>query len=741
MKFLLALALVAAPLGAATSTAWEMNNWQDFIKGKFRGLVLTRDGALRLGPKRTEILNTEQAAVWSVARAADGTLYLGTGHRGRIYKVDPAGKATVYWTAPEPEVFALALDARGVLFAGTSPDGKIYRIENGAAKEYFAPKSRYIWALAFDTKGVLYAATGDQGKIFAIPSEGQGQVHYDTQQSHALNLAFDAAGRLLVGTEPNGILYRISARDQGFVLYDANLPEIRALLPQPDGSVYVAALGGSLAKRTTGTATGGAGAAGGAPVTAPSISITVTDEAQGGLNVKPAEQPKTQPAPAASALSPVIEMAGVEKSAIYRIRPDNTVETLWSSKEENVYDIAESSGQILFGTDNQGRIYQLGADRKAALVEQSGEGEIVRLIPGPALLAATANLGKLLRLEAAPGAAGEYESPVHDAGNVARWGRVSWIAQTPAATQVTFRTRSGNSARPDRTWSEWSAPLAAPGAITSPNARFIQWKADFSGNGGTAELDAVTVAYLPQNSPPVLKTITATLTFAAITTTAKTNPSPAGTYSITVTDTGDAGASTLSGTPTQTVPRPGVRQLTLVWTAEDPDSDPLLYTVSYRAEDERTWKTLKNSIPESSLTIDGDALADGRYYFRVQATDRAGNPVEQAQETELISAPTLIDQTPPSVRLVSARREGAQATVRVAATDSVSAVRRCEASVNAGIWAPIAAVDGVADSLGEEFEFRTTTLRPGEQVIVFRAFDAAGNAGLFRLVLPEATGR
>ena len=34
------------------------------------------------------------------------------------------------------------------------------------------------------------------------------------------------------------------------MLYDASLPEIRSIIPQADGTVYVAALGGSLAKRT-----------------------------------------------------------------------------------------------------------------------------------------------------------------------------------------------------------------------------------------------------------------------------------------------------------------------------------------------------------------------------------------------------------------------------------------------------------------------------------------------------------
>ena len=62
---------------------------------------------------------------------------------------------------------------------------------------------------------------------------------------------------MLAGTEPNGILYRISAKDKAFVLYDASLPEIRTIVPMPDGTVYAAALGGSVANRSRRVATRG----------------------------------------------------------------------------------------------------------------------------------------------------------------------------------------------------------------------------------------------------------------------------------------------------------------------------------------------------------------------------------------------------------------------------------------------------------------------------------------------------
>ncbi len=67
-----------------------------------------------------------------------------------------------------------------------------------------------------------------------------------------------------------------------------------------------------------------------------------------------------------------METAGVDKSALYKINGDNTVETLWTSKEENAYDLVLSGDNLLFITDAQGRIYRLdrGAQNHAAGASQ-----------------------------------------------------------------------------------------------------------------------------------------------------------------------------------------------------------------------------------------------------------------------------------------------------------------------------------------------------------------------------------
>ncbi len=728
----LGLAFSFACFGATTQT-WEMNGYQDFLRGRLNGLSLTSEGRLLLGPRMTTLFDSGQAEVWSMAQAPDGSLYLGTGNRGRLFRIDPSGQSTLVWTADEPEIFAVAVDPKGVVYAATSPEGKVYRIENGKAAEYFAPGARYIWALAVAPDGALMAATGDQGKIFRVTAPGQGGVYYETGQAHVTSLAFDSQGRLLAGSEPNGILYRITAAGKAFVLYDSSLPEIRSIVTTPDGSVYAAALGGGVARRVSAASSAASGSASGAMPTF-STSITVTDQ-QSGINPTPKPETPRPITTTPAAQAPVIattastDTSGVEKSALYKISPDNTVETLWSSKEENIYDLALEGQTIEFLTDAQGRIYRLSTlpdGGKTTLVAQTSEGDATRLMSSSqGLLAATGNLGKLLRFENGSAATGWFESPVHDSGAVARWGRIAWRG----GTGVTFRTRSGNAARPDATWSDWSDPITdqARAAITSPNARYIQWRAEFSGN---AALDDVTLAYLPQNTPPVVRSISVSGQNGPRT--SSTASSTASAYSITVTDTVD---SSVAGTPSQTIARGAGQQIQVVWQADDPDGDRLIYSLYFRGEDESQWKLLRADMTEISYTLDADVLADGRYFFRVTASDRPSNPAESARQAELVSAPVLIDNTPPVVTASPPRRVGSRLEIDVDAEDRGSVLRRCEYSVDAGSWSPVEAADGVTDSAQERFPIRLEGFPAGEHLISIRVYDAAGNAGLAKVIV------
>jgi hypothetical protein len=156
-----------------------------------------------------------------------------------------------------------------------------------------------------------------------------------------------------------------------------------------------------------------------------------------------------------------------------------------------------------------------------------------------------------------------------------------------------------------------------------------------SGAGGaTPVLDSITLAYLPQNSPPVVRSISVISQAALTSQSAKSGRVSSAAYSVTVSgDTADtSGATTSAGTPTQTLTRAASQQITVSWQADDPDGDRLVYNLYFRAEDETQWMLLRAGTHDTSMTFDADILADGKYYFRVVASDRESNPPASARE-------------------------------------------------------------------------------------------------------------
>ena len=229
------------------------NSYQDFVKGRFSEVHSTQDGRLTLAPSLDTLFNSGQPVIWSVSlRAPDGSYYAGTGHRGRVYKIGADGKSTLLWSSDQPEVFALAVDATGAgLYAATSPDGKVYRLQNGKAAEFFAPKGKYIWSLAIAKDGALFVGTGEPANIYRVDKTGKGEQCYETGQSHVtstwrLTLRGATAGGYR--TERNPISHQRQGQGRFVLSTMRNLPEIRSIVPMPDGTIYAAALGGSLSK-------------------------------------------------------------------------------------------------------------------------------------------------------------------------------------------------------------------------------------------------------------------------------------------------------------------------------------------------------------------------------------------------------------------------------------------------------------------------------------------------------------
>lgn len=746
------LLLVAGISAAATSQVWETTEYDQFVGGKLENLSVQPDGALAIAPALETVFSSDQPLIWTVAAAPDGSLFLGTGHQGNIYRIDPKGKSTLFWSAPEIEVFAITVAPDGTVFAGTSPKGKVYRIKKkGEHEVYFDPEQIYIWSLAFaqvdgnDRTPDLFVGSGDEGKIYRVTGKDNGELYYESGQRHVVSLALDGQGRLLAGTDPNGILYRIDSKGKAFALFDSDMPEIRNLRVSPDGVIYAAAVGGGYSM-IDGGISGSPRTAQGAATT----TITITASPGGpAIGQKPGAQSKqTTPQSAVTVSQPIITGAGLDRSELLRIGTDLQVEKIWKSDSEGLLALTlPGPGQtgVLFATDKDGRIYSVNSGRQVTLETQTDFDEITQLVTnGGTRWIATAHAGNLLRFGSEPSKTGSYLSAAHDAKSAASWGRLSWRGALPDGAEVQFRTRSGNSAQPDTGWSDWSRPIVTEdgiwrgGPITSPPARYIQWKAELKGRPeASPTLDGLRLTYLPRNRAPRIDSIDVSaasgddLSSSSDTSTGTSAADAASAYSITVTDTGSVSSAT-STTSSSALTAGPQRKLKITWTASDPDSDDLLATVSFRGDGESAWKLIEDEITEKFFAIDSDALADGTYRFRVEVSDSRSNPPDKARSALRVSEPVIVDHTPPSVRLLGI---DAGRVIRFEAQDAASMLRRAAYSVDAGPWVPILADDGIVDSPSETFTIRLEANGGAEHLVTLRVRDRGGNTGLGKAVV------
>lgn len=71
---------------------------------------------------------------------------------------------------------------------------------------------------------------------------------------------------------------------------------------------------------------------------------------------------------------------------------------------------------------------------------------------------------------------GHFTSRILDAGTAADWQAATWEADVPHPTGLALEVRTGDVARPGRTWSPW-ALLASSGDTVGATSRYIQYRA------------------------------------------------------------------------------------------------------------------------------------------------------------------------------------------------------------------------------------------------------------------------
>ena len=702
------VALAVVSLQAVIPQKWELRSFEEFLNGKFDGISVSSDGWLTLAPKEDRIEGPAEEFYLSLLSATDGTLYLGTGHGGKIYKIDRNNKFELYAQVPEMDVICLAMDRKGVLYAGSSPNGKVYKIsEKGKAEVFFDPQEKYVWDLQFRDDGNLLVAVGESGGIYEVNPQGEGTQILKTEENHILCLRFDKNGDILAGSAGGGIVYRLAKGGKASVLFESPYEEVRSLALDGEGRIYAAA-GGTPAKPKKEEAAGPA---------KPDAAVTITVS------------------PGGSDVLGLFSASPKDPSALYEISPEGLAKKLWNSTDELIYSLFwdEPEKKLVFGTGSKGRVYSVNRDAKASLLFQVDSEQVYDFLPlNQKTFILSNNPCRLSVLYPEQRYSGEYLSSVLDTKTVSSWGRIGWLAEVRQGTTLQFQTRSGNSNETNQTWSDWSPPYQkGDEQILSPKARYLQLKILMKTQSGktTPLLQRAGLFFLQANIAPEITR----LEFLPVNEVYLKLPEQDDVIwgaEKSVSEKSSKKDEPKAVLVSRKVERKGFQ--TLVWESNDENNDSLVYTLFIKKEDEAQWRPLKNKWTDSIFAFDTLSYPDGVYFLKLVASDLPSNPPAMELQSEKTSQPLVIDNSLPEIKNFVATKTPNTLEVSFLTEDSFSHIQEVKILVRPDDWRVVFPLDGICDSKQESFKVSLKLDPNSDNLVTVMARDSHGNVGVYR---------
>lgn len=670
------------PLQAVEVKKKEIESFDDFQLGVFKGTGLDGKGRLFIGPRIKQAPGPAREYYLALATAANGDIYVGTGHQAGVYRVNiPANAAAPLNPEAKPgtlkevfrseqlDVYALAINTNGDIYAGTSPDGKLYKVTTAAGKntkkEFFNPDEKFIWDVKIDKTGHIICAVGNTGGVYRITPAGRPAKIFTSEDAHIVSLYITSANSILAGSGDRGILYRIDNR-KAKVLFDSPLEEIRGICEDEAGNIYFTATTGissqNVLKNTS------------------ADTIVKKRKKQEKVKVK-------------------------EKSILYCMTPNGTVEKIWTSQTEYIYTAFyhAPSKSVIIGTGNAGRVYRVKKDGAYSIIYESDSAQVFKIVKNKLGFTLIANnTASITTIENDLNNKGTYISDVYDLEIQSRLGKIYWDAQTPGQTNVNLYIRTGNSIVPDKTWTQWSPPFRNPddSPINVPPCRYFQVKAILNSTNAadTPYLENFRVYYLQSNLAPQVKKISV-------------KPPEEKKIKTIVVKKGEKVSPYLRAT----------------WKAEDQNKDKLKYNIFIKKRRARNWIPIKEDITINTFKLYTELYQDGVYELQVKADDTLSNPPSVAKSNTLVSSPFIIDSTAPAVTGFNVTGEN----VKFRVEDKTSIIARVTYSFDGKLWFPVFPKDMINDSKTEAFDFQLKGLR-SKKFLFIKVKDEFDNRSVFQ---------
>jgi hypothetical protein len=332
----------------------------------------------------------------------------------------------------------------------------------------------------------------------------------------------------------------------------------------------------------------------------------------------------------------------------------------------------DERGNPYVGTGAEGRVYTVDNTHAVSLLADTTERQIAAIgVLGRSRFVVGSDPAVFHRVVSIGGPDSVWTSKALDAGLRARFGHITW--RSTGSLEVALRT--GDTQTPDATWSPWSNPVTEGAATSSPPGRFVQVRARLL--DANATIADVTLAFVTENLRAVITEVAARDASGGAHEPAKES-------------------STLPSSGNEPPKHDSVVHVT--WKVDNPDNDELRYRVQFRHEGQGRWMDATQPtevLTKPELEWDTAALPEGKYRLRVDASDEMANPPGEVTHDAFVSAPVLVDNTPPVFKTIAMQGRRLRAEV----IDGVGPISRVEVAIDGRLeWHPLNPVDGVFDT-------------------------------------------
>src|SRR5262249_29001588 len=197
--------------------------------------------------------------IWGLAYDQKAkVIYAATGPEGKLFRIDQAGKAQVYFDSDEPHLVSIAIADDGTVYTGSNGKALLYKPTGpGRASVLYDFDADDVKAIAVAKNGSVYAIANKYTETFTTPKrnkqgppapqptktprpgrgllmrfgkDGVAEPMLDDDDSHYVSLALGDQGEPYVGTGAEGRLYTVDDNHLSRLLADTDERQVGAVV-------------------------------------------------------------------------------------------------------------------------------------------------------------------------------------------------------------------------------------------------------------------------------------------------------------------------------------------------------------------------------------------------------------------------------------------------------------------------------------------------------------------------------